>query len=100
MFSKFFKCSGSRGSSLAAKTVIGMGVLGMMVGASSANAGIVYLDNFARGTTSTQLALNATTPSPTDTASATWTAGTEFQTNGTEATDNTVRQFRVSEEHM
>ena len=91
MFSKFFP--NSHGSSLAAKAVIGMGVLGMMAGASSANAGIIYQDNFARGTTGTPLALNASTPSPTDSNSAAWNAGTEFQTNGTEATDGGSSQM-------
>ena len=51
------------------------GTFGAGVGAAAAAAKVIYQDNFNRTGS-----LNALTPSPTDTAGATWTAGTSITT--------------------
>ncbi len=61
-----------------------------VAGVSSSQAGIIYQDNFARGTVANPDALNGSTPAPVDTNSATWSAfqtntGSNIVTNGSEA---------------
>ncbi len=81
MFCKSFPVS--HGSSLVAKAAIvpiaigTLAMLGMTAGAVSAS-NIIYQDSFNR----TGL-LNASTPSPTDTGGATWTAGSSITTTAT-----------------
>ena len=64
--------SSSRDCSLAAAALAAAALAGL---AGAASASVVYQDNFNRTGS-----LNASTPSPTDTAGATWTAGTSITT--------------------
>ncbi|MGC9261656.1 MAG: PEP-CTERM sorting domain-containing protein [Phycisphaerae bacterium] len=71
-------CRGCHVSSVTAKAAI-VGTAFAMLGmtASAASAGIIYQDSFNRTGS-----LNGSTPSPNDTAGATWIAGSSITTSG------------------
>jgi hypothetical protein len=65
------------------KSFLSLTLLAAALGSASADT--LYYDTFNRGSSDAPAALTGTAPYPTDTASETWTAGSDWTTDGTSA---------------